>query len=148
MLYPVVVKTVSTLLFPFLFQSMAENRCLSTVYWVLLFNILLVYGRVHQGLEPTLVARGSTLELVWTKLSHHAATPKCATLCSLSLDPRWWGGQAGGCLRTEGPVFPILHYPLFLCKDCWRPHELFSSPDCDRTLTVAADGKKSVLSHG
>lgn len=45
--YPVVVKTVSILLFPFLFQSMAENRRLSTVYWVLLFNILLVYGRVH-----------------------------------------------------------------------------------------------------
>lgn len=47
MLYPVVVKTVSTLLFPFLFQSMTENRRLSTAYWVLLFNILLVYERVH-----------------------------------------------------------------------------------------------------
>lgn len=41
----------------------------------------------------------------------------CHSVHFKSGTPQWWWGQAGGCLRAEGPVFPTLCHPLFPRKD-------------------------------
>lgn len=41
----------------------------------------------------------------------------CHSVHFQSGTPQWWWGQAGGCLRAEGPVFPTLCDPLFPRKD-------------------------------
>lgn len=85
------------------------------------------------------------------KTEPSCSNPRCATLCTLSLELHSGGevrlGAVSELKALSFQPFATLfsHVRTAVRCYCWKPHELFSSPGCDRTLVVAADGNKSLF---